>query len=57
MRNYLDGGKWELLGEFTEVETGKRNRRPELEKAIPACKKHRVRLVIAKLGRRTCRCR
>jgi DNA invertase Pin-like site-specific DNA recombinase len=51
VRDYLDGGKWELVGEFTEVETGKRADRPELEKAIAACKKHRARLIIAKLDR------
>jgi DNA invertase Pin-like site-specific DNA recombinase len=51
VRDYLDGGKWELLGEFTEVESGKRSHRPELEKAIAFAKKHRARLVIAKLDR------
>jgi DNA invertase Pin-like site-specific DNA recombinase len=51
VRDYLDGGSWELIGEYTEVETGKRSDRPELEKAIAACKKHRARLVIAKLDR------
>lgn len=51
VRDYLDGGKWELVGEYTEVETGKRADRPELEKAIAACKKHRARLIIAKLDR------
>jgi DNA invertase Pin-like site-specific DNA recombinase len=40
--DYLDGGKWDLVGEFTEVETGNRADRPELEKAIAACKKHRA---------------
>ena len=49
--DYLDGGKWMLLDEFTEIESGKRNDRPELEKAIAACKKHRARLIIAKLDR------
>jgi Resolvase, N terminal domain len=48
--DYLDGGKWTLLDEFTEIESGKRNDRPELEKALAACKKHRAKLVIAKLG-------
>ena len=51
VRDYLDGGTWELIGEFTEVESGKRSDRPELEKAIAACKKHRARLIIAKLER------
>lgn len=49
--DYLNGGAWELLGEFVEVESGKRDDRPELEKALAACKKHRARLVIAKLDR------
>jgi DNA invertase Pin-like site-specific DNA recombinase len=49
--DYLDGGKWELVGEFTEIESGKRADRPELEKAIAACKKHRAKLIIAKLDR------
>ena len=49
--DYLDGGKWDLVYEFTEVETGKRADRPELAKAILACKKHRARLIIAKLDR------
>jgi DNA invertase Pin-like site-specific DNA recombinase len=48
---YLNGGRWELLGEFVEVESGKRNDRPELTKAIAACKKHKAKLVIAKLDR------
>jgi DNA invertase Pin-like site-specific DNA recombinase len=51
VHDYLDGGRWELVGEFTEVESGKRSDRPELEKALAACKKHRAKLVIAKLDR------
>jgi DNA invertase Pin-like site-specific DNA recombinase len=47
----LDGGKWSLVGEFTEIESGKRNKRPELEKALAACKRQRAKLVIAKLDR------
>jgi DNA invertase Pin-like site-specific DNA recombinase len=49
--DYLNGGNWELMGEFTEIESGKRNHRPELEKALATCKKHKARLVIAKLDR------
>jgi DNA invertase Pin-like site-specific DNA recombinase len=49
--NYLDGGRWTLVGEFTEVESGKRADRPELEKALAACKKQKAKLVIAKLDR------
>jgi DNA invertase Pin-like site-specific DNA recombinase len=51
VEDYLNGGNWQLLGEFLEVESGKRNDRPELTKAVAACKKHRARLVIAKLDR------
>ena len=49
--NYLDGGRWTLIDEFTEIESGKRNDRPELEKAFAACKKQKAKLVIAKLDR------
>src|SRR5262245_26640759 len=51
VEDYLNGGAWQLLGEYVEVESGKRSDRPELAKAIAACKKHRARLVIAKLDR------
>jgi len=40
-----------LIGEFTEIESGKRNERPELERALAICKRHKARLVIAKLDR------
>src|SRR5262245_56877622 len=51
VQNYLDGGRWSLIAEFTEIESGKRNDRPELEKALAACKKRKAKLVIAKLDR------
>lgn len=49
--DYLNGGAWKLVGEFTEVESGKRNDRPQLAAALAACKKHKATLVIAKLDR------
>jgi DNA invertase Pin-like site-specific DNA recombinase len=49
--DYLDGGRWQLVAEFTEVESGKRSDRPELEKALAACKRYKAKLVIAKLDR------
>jgi DNA invertase Pin-like site-specific DNA recombinase len=49
--NYLNGGRWTLANDFTEVESGKRNDRPELEKALAACKRQKAKLVIAKLDR------
>ena len=51
VRDYLNGGTWSLIGDFTEVESGKRNERPELVKALAACKRHKAKLVIAKLDR------
>lgn len=48
---YLNGGAWELVGAYTEVESGKRSSRPELAKALAACKRHRATLVIARLDR------
>ena len=48
---FLNGGKWEVLGEFTEVESGKRTNRPQLQAALAMCKKQKATLVIAKLDR------
>lgn len=41
----------ELIGEFTEVESGKNSERPELVKAMLLARKNRATLVIAKLDR------
>jgi DNA invertase Pin-like site-specific DNA recombinase len=38
-----------LLREFVEVESGSRSDRPKLAEASAACKRHRARLIIAKL--------
>lgn len=48
---FLNGGAWKVVGEFTEVESGKRADRPELAKAIEACRLYGARLVVAKLDR------
>lgn len=51
VRHYLNGGAWELVGEFTEIESGKKDDRPQLAAALAACRKHKATLVIAKLDR------
>jgi DNA invertase Pin-like site-specific DNA recombinase len=42
VRDYLDGGAWDLVGEFVEVESGKRADRPELTRALGACRKQKA---------------
>lgn len=53
--SYLNGGAWELVGEYEEVETGKGanalDKRPQLRAALAACKKQGATLIIAKLDR------
>lgn len=49
--NYLNGGPWELLKEFKEVESGKNDERPELSKALHLCQLTGATLIIAKLDR------
>jgi DNA invertase Pin-like site-specific DNA recombinase len=48
---FLDGGDWKIVGEFTEVESGKKSDRPELARALAMCRLHGATLVIAKLDR------
>jgi DNA invertase Pin-like site-specific DNA recombinase len=47
----LNGGTWQLVAEFVEVESGKLAKRPQLDAALTACKKHKAKLVVAKLDR------
>ena len=44
-------GRGELAAEFTEIESGRKNDRPELHQALDACRARRAILVIAKLDR------
>ena len=48
---YLNGGSWTLVQEIVEVESGKRNDRPQIAEALRLCRLHKAKLVIAKLDR------
>lgn len=48
---FLNGGDWKVCGEHTETESGKVNDRPELAKAVEACRLYGAKLLIAKLDR------
>ncbi len=51
VRSYLNGGDWQLIGEFTETESGRKDERPALDQALALCRKRKAKLVIAKLDR------
>jgi DNA invertase Pin-like site-specific DNA recombinase len=49
---YLNGGSWELVEEVVEVESGKSHRnRPELTRALEACRRYGAKLIISRLDR------
>ena len=49
--DFINGGAANLIAEFTETESGKRNDRPQLAEALKLCRKEKAKLVIAKLDR------
>lgn len=51
VRSLCDARGWEIVAEFTEVESGKRNDRPELEAALKHSRLTGAKLVVAKLDR------
>jgi len=51
VEGYLNGNGSHLVREYTEVESGKRNDRPQLAAALAECKRLKAVLVIAKLDR------
>jgi len=50
---FLNGGDWSIVAEYTEVESGRKSDRPELEQALAAARLHRAPPVVAKLDRLT----
>jgi DNA invertase Pin-like site-specific DNA recombinase len=51
--SYLNGGDWCIVREFTEIESGRRSDRPELERALACARLHHIPLVVAKVDRLT----
>lgn len=53
VRQFLNGGSWDVVGEFVEVESGRKTdeQRPQLAAALAECKKHGAKLLVAKLDR------
>src|SRR6476661_2546285 len=48
---YLNGGRWTLVKEYVEVESGKDSARPKLAAALAHAKAIKARLVVAKMDR------
>jgi len=51
VQEFMKQGQWVVLNEFVEVESGKKNDRPQLIKALLVCKKKKATLLISKLDR------
>jgi DNA invertase Pin-like site-specific DNA recombinase len=51
--SYLNGGKWQLVGEVVEVESGRNDARPKLQEALALCRAYRAALVVANVSRLT----
>jgi DNA invertase Pin-like site-specific DNA recombinase len=51
VEDYLNGGAWQLLREYVEVESGKRSDRPQLLAALAHAKATGATVLIAKLDR------
>ena len=49
---WLNGGRWKLVDEIIEIESGRSHRnRPELTRALDACRRYGAKLIISRLDR------
>lgn len=48
---FIEQGEWSVVREFIEIESGRRDDRPQLLEALKACRIHRATLIVAKLDR------
>jgi DNA invertase Pin-like site-specific DNA recombinase len=53
VRSYAAANGTEIIHAFEEVESGRKNARPQLEAALAACRAHGAALIVAKLDRLT----
>jgi len=54
VRAFLNGGNWELIASYTDIESGTskgKGKRPGLDKALADCRLHKATLLIAKFDR------
>lgn len=51
IQDYLSFNNGEVIGSFTEIESGKKNDREELMKALKMCRQYNATLLISKLDR------
>lgn len=51
VHRYLQGKGWPPMGEFTDVESGRNRKRPQLEAALKKCRLMGATLVVAKIDR------
>jgi DNA invertase Pin-like site-specific DNA recombinase len=53
VRGFLNGGDWQLVGEFEEWESGRSSDRPALAQALAHCRLMKATLIVANVSRLT----